>query len=137
MFLKVSQNSEENTYEFEKETPKQMFSFQFCEIFKNTLFTEHHCWLFLGLKYIKMTYKFVFILSWKIAICPNYLANIYFNIAIKVWNVKVVGVFGNLKMFNNMWMVKLRSWRRSHFAVYLSIFFPCHTVLDESDLFDV
>ena len=85
-----------------------MFSFQFCEIFKNTLFKEHRRWLFLGLKYIKVAYKFVFILSWKIAICLNYLASIYCNIAIKVWDgiVKAVGVVGNLKMFKNMWMVK-------------------------------
>ena len=54
MFLKISQNSEENTcarvsfliklqtlaYNFiEKETLTQVFSCEFCEIFKNTFFT--------------------------------------------------------------------------------------------------
>ena len=46
MFLKISQNSQENTlalaYNFiKKETLAQVFSCEFCKIFKNTLFTEH------------------------------------------------------------------------------------------------
>ena len=34
--LKISQNSQENTYEN-----------TFCEVFKNTFFAEHHRWLLL------------------------------------------------------------------------------------------
>ena len=53
MFRKISQNSQENTcarvtcvrpeaYNFiKKETPVQIFSWGFCEISKNTFFTEH------------------------------------------------------------------------------------------------
>ena len=56
VFLNISQNSQENTcarvsslikfqaepYNFIKtETLAQVFSFEFCEIFKNTFFTEH------------------------------------------------------------------------------------------------
>ena len=55
MFLKISQNSQENTRArislliklpeacnfIKKETLAQVFSFEFCEIFKNTFFTEH------------------------------------------------------------------------------------------------
>ena len=68
---------------------RQVFFFEYCEIF-----TEHLRWLFLGLKYIKVVHKFIFILSWKIEKCLNCLVNIYFNIIIKVWDciVKAVGV---------------------------------------------
>ena len=38
MFLKVWQNSQEF---IKKETLSQVFSHEFCEIFKNTFFTEH------------------------------------------------------------------------------------------------
>ena len=53
MFLKLSQNSQKNVHAgvsflielqetiFKKETPSQVLSCEFCEIFKNTLFTEH------------------------------------------------------------------------------------------------
>ena len=56
MFLKISQNSQEDTCArvsfliklqaeacnfLKKETLAQVFSCEFCEIFKNTLFTEH------------------------------------------------------------------------------------------------
>ena len=59
MFLKISQNSQENTFIgfsfliklqacrlagcnfIKKETPIQAFSCEFCEIFRNTFFTEH------------------------------------------------------------------------------------------------
>ena len=56
VFLKTSQNSQKNTCgtvsyliisqastcsSFKKETLVQVFSCEFCEIFKNTLFTEH------------------------------------------------------------------------------------------------
>ena len=55
MFIKISQNSQENTrvgvsfliklqaaYNFiKKETLTQVFSCEFCEIFKNTILTEH------------------------------------------------------------------------------------------------
>ena len=48
MFLEISQNSQENTYVrawsqhlFLKKTVAQVFSWEFCEIFKNTFFTEH------------------------------------------------------------------------------------------------
>ena len=51
-FLEISQNSQENSctrvsflikaYNFiKKETLAQVFSCEFCEIFKNTFFTEH------------------------------------------------------------------------------------------------
>ena len=40
-FLKISQNSHENTCTIKKETLAQVFSFEFCKIFKNTFFTEH------------------------------------------------------------------------------------------------
>ena len=54
MFLKISQNSQENSCRglfldkgaglkpttFSKETPTPVFSREFCEIFKNTLFTD-------------------------------------------------------------------------------------------------
>ena len=64
MFLKISQNSQEYTCAgvsfliklqakackfIKKETLTQMFSWEFCEIFKNSLFTEHLWWLFLKL----------------------------------------------------------------------------------------
>ena len=39
LFLKVSQNSQENF--IKKETLAQMFSCEFCETFENTFFTEH------------------------------------------------------------------------------------------------
>ena len=41
MFLKISQNSHENTCAIKQETLAQVFSFEFCEIFKNDFFTEH------------------------------------------------------------------------------------------------
>ena len=46
MFLEISQNSQENicarVYNFnKKETLAQVFSCEFCEISKNTFFTEH------------------------------------------------------------------------------------------------
>ena len=45
VFLKISQISQENTCArvsfFIKETLAQMFSCEFCEISKNTFFTEH------------------------------------------------------------------------------------------------
>ena len=43
MFLKVSKNSQAcKTCNFiKKETPTQVFSCEFCEIFKNTIFIEH------------------------------------------------------------------------------------------------
>ena len=56
VFFKISQNSQENTYArvyflvklqvdacnlIKKETLAQVFSCEFCEIFKNTYFTEH------------------------------------------------------------------------------------------------
>ena len=47
-FLKILQNSPENTWEaweacnfIKKETLAQVFSCEFCEISKNTFFTEH------------------------------------------------------------------------------------------------
>ena len=46
MFLKISQNSQENTYArvaLLKMT--QVFSFEFCKIFKSTIFTEDLRWL--------------------------------------------------------------------------------------------
>ena len=52
VFLKISQNLQENTYVglyfliklqvIKKETPAQVFSCEFCEIFKNTQFTQKH-----------------------------------------------------------------------------------------------
>ena len=46
MFLKILQNSEENTFArvcnfIKKDTLAQVFSREFCEIFKNTFFIEH------------------------------------------------------------------------------------------------
>ena len=49
MFLKISQNSQENACArvsqacnfVKKETRAQEFSCEFCEIFKSTVFTEH------------------------------------------------------------------------------------------------
>ena len=49
MFLKISQNSQENTCArvfffckfIKKETLAQMFSCEFCDISKNIFFTEH------------------------------------------------------------------------------------------------
>ena len=45
VFLKILQNSQENTGDtcnfIKKETLAQVFSCEFCEIFKNTLFTGH------------------------------------------------------------------------------------------------
>ena len=53
VFLKISQNSQENTSFFnkvtdprpatllKKESLAQVFSCEFCQIFKNTFFTEH------------------------------------------------------------------------------------------------
>ena len=45
MFLKMSQNEHENTYakvpRCRPETLAQVFSYEFCEIFKNSVFTEH------------------------------------------------------------------------------------------------
>ena len=44
VFLEISQNSQENTCArvfLLRETLGQVFSFEFCEISKNTVFTEH------------------------------------------------------------------------------------------------
>ena len=56
MFFEISQNSQENTYArvsfliklqapdpqfIKKETLAEEFSYEFCEIFKNTFFTDH------------------------------------------------------------------------------------------------
>ena len=43
VFLKISQNSKENTKAFNviNETLAQVFSCEFCELFKNTFLTEH------------------------------------------------------------------------------------------------
>ena len=41
VFLEISQNSQENTNFIMKETLAQVFSCEFCEISKNTFFTEH------------------------------------------------------------------------------------------------
>ena len=49
LFLEISQNSQEKTCArvsflmkfIKKETLAQVFSYEFCEIFKNTFFTEH------------------------------------------------------------------------------------------------
>ena len=53
MFLKISQNSRENTCArvsfSKKETLTQAFSYEFCEIFKNTFFIEHFWWLLLAI----------------------------------------------------------------------------------------
>ena len=55
-FLKISKNSQENTcarvtffikLPAKKETPGQVFSSEFCKIFKNTFSTEHLRWLLL------------------------------------------------------------------------------------------
>ena len=69
MFLEISQNSQEKTcaslffnkvvglqasrpFNFiEKETLAQVFSCEFCEICKNTFFTEHLWWLLLDIKF--------------------------------------------------------------------------------------
>ena len=46
VFLKTSQNSQKNTCA--RVSSSQVFSCEFCEIFKNTFFLkEHLCWLFL------------------------------------------------------------------------------------------
>ena len=46
MLLKVSQNSKKTSvpesFFFNKETLAQVFFSEFCEIFKNTFFIEHH-----------------------------------------------------------------------------------------------
>ena len=62
MFLKISQNSQENTcvrisflirlhvesWTFIKQgTPAQVFTFKFCKVFKNSSFIEHLWWLLL------------------------------------------------------------------------------------------
>ena len=56
VFLKIAQNSQENTcarasffikLPAKKETPGQVFSCEFCKIFKNTFSTEHLRWLLL------------------------------------------------------------------------------------------
>ena len=64
VFLKISQNSQESTHArvsfliklqpeacnfIKKETLAQVFSCEFCEIFKNTIFIEHLWWLLLNL----------------------------------------------------------------------------------------
>ena len=40
VFLEISQNLQENTF-VKKETMAQVFFYEFCEISKNTIFTEH------------------------------------------------------------------------------------------------
>ena len=40
MFLNISQNSQENNF-IKKETLTQVFCCEFCEVSKNTFFTEH------------------------------------------------------------------------------------------------
>ena len=48
VFLKVSQDSQENTYVGVKKDSKKMFSCKHCEILKNNYyFMEHFCWLLL------------------------------------------------------------------------------------------
>ena len=44
MFLEISQNSQENTGArnfIKKETLAQVFFYEFCQVSKNTFFTEH------------------------------------------------------------------------------------------------
>ena len=55
VFLKILQNSQENTCArasfliklqfIKKQTLAQVFSCEFCELFKNTFFIENHWWL--------------------------------------------------------------------------------------------
>ena len=67
VFLEISQNSQENTCArvsflmkfqasgcnfIKRETLAQAFSCEFCQIFKNTSFTEHFRWLLLEIKVI-------------------------------------------------------------------------------------
>ena len=56
MFLKISQNSQENTCArasfnnfIKRETLAEVFSCKFCEILKNTFFIEHPRWLLLDI----------------------------------------------------------------------------------------
>ena len=59
MFLKISQNSKENTCAcnfIKKKTLAQLFSCEFCEMFKNTLFAEHLWTTFSGCSNFKNCY---------------------------------------------------------------------------------
>ena len=60
LLIKISQYSQENTYVgfvagliscnfIKKKTPTQVFSCEYCEIFKNSFFMEHIWWLLLSL----------------------------------------------------------------------------------------
>ena len=65
-FLEISQNSQENTCArvsflinfLKKETLAQVFSCEFCETSKNTVFTEHLWWLLLTIVE-KKTYRVI------------------------------------------------------------------------------
>ena len=73
MFLNILQNSQEKTCArvsfliklqascnfIKKETPTQVFSCEFCEISKNTFFTEHLRWLLLLLHFFKTSQSLV------------------------------------------------------------------------------
>ena len=59
VFLKISQNTQKNTFcqsLFLNKVAGLMFSYEFCKIFKSTFFTEHLRWLLLD---------FEVVLSWK------------------------------------------------------------------------
>ena len=51
MFLEISQNSQENNF-IKKETLALVFSCEFCEISKNTFFTEH-LWATVSVSFFK------------------------------------------------------------------------------------
>ena len=71
MFLKILENLQENNYVrafflnnvagacniIKKEALVQVFSCEFCEIFKNTFFTEHLRWLLLYIEDLCISYK--------------------------------------------------------------------------------
>ena len=54
---------------FKKETLAQVFSCEFCQIFKNTFFTEHIWWLLLPVPWNELTYFFLH--SWVSNSCPS------------------------------------------------------------------
>ena len=71
IFLKISQNLHENTCAINKETLAQVFSFEFCESFKNTFFREHLRTTASGDDLSQSYATSPPVLSWDTSVCNN------------------------------------------------------------------
>ena len=79
VFLKISQNSQENSF-IKNETLAQMFSCQFCDIFRNTFFTEHLQGVASALFWVEMKMSTRQFLEFRLCVeAPDILSSIYFS----------------------------------------------------------